>query len=75
MRSPSSKVLRVVVCRSCCGRQVSRPLEEKVRFADDRVDAQGTHTARFGEIEQRGISAAGIFQSNLGGTVQKVGSS
>ncbi|MEM6159276.1 VOC family protein [Erwinia sp. P6884] len=35
-------------------RQTSfRALEEKVRFTDN---AQGTHTARFGEIEQRGIA-------------------
>ncbi|MXP26400.1 DUF1338 family protein [Altererythrobacter indicus] len=31
-------------------------LEEVVCFTDDTGDAQGTHTARFGEIEQRGIA-------------------
>ncbi|MFC0267417.1 2-oxoadipate dioxygenase/decarboxylase HglS [Kushneria aurantia] len=35
-------------------RQTSfRALEENIRFADD---AAGTHTARFGEIEQRGVA-------------------
>lgn len=38
-------------------RQTSfKALEENVRFPDGRADAQGTHTARFGEIEQRGMA-------------------
>ncbi|MBK1780405.1 VOC family protein [Advenella sp. WQ 585] len=36
-------------------RQTSfKALEEKIRFADD--EQAGTHTARFGEIEQRGVA-------------------
>ena len=43
-------------CRACpiLLRQTSfKALEEPIRFAGDR---QGTHTARFGEIEQRGVA-------------------
>lgn len=38
-------------------RQTSfKALEEKIRFHADASDANGTHTARFGEIEQRGLA-------------------
>lgn len=38
-------------------RQTSfRALEEEIRFRDDTSAATGTHTARFGEIEQRGMA-------------------
>lgn len=38
-------------------RQTSfKALEEKVNFAGENGGNQGTHTARFGEIEQRGIA-------------------
>ncbi|RRH78155.1 2-oxoadipate dioxygenase/decarboxylase HglS [Falsigemmobacter faecalis] len=39
-------------------RQTSfKALEEQIRFADgDGTEAAGTHTARFGEIEQRGVA-------------------
>lgn len=38
-------------------RQTSfKALEETVRFRSDAVAADGTHTARFGEIEQRGLA-------------------
>ncbi|WP_166360952.1 2-oxoadipate dioxygenase/decarboxylase HglS [Pseudomonas akapageensis] len=38
-------------------RQTSfKALQEKVAFTDQRNDADGSHTARFGEIEQRGAA-------------------
>ena len=38
-------------------RQTSfKALEEKIRFADGGAGTLGTHTARFGEIEQRGLA-------------------
>lgn len=38
-------------------RQTSfKALNEPVRFADQKHDQQGSHTARFGEIEQRGAA-------------------
>lgn len=38
-------------------RQTSfKALEEDVLFLDDGAQAEGTHTARFGEIEQRGVA-------------------
>ena len=38
-------------------RQTSfKALEENIRFRADASDANGTHTARFGEIEQRGLA-------------------
>lgn len=38
-------------------RQTSfRALEEKIHFRGDADDTEGTHTARFGEIEQRGLA-------------------
>ncbi|MDE1915271.1 MAG: VOC family protein [Sphingomonadales bacterium] len=38
-------------------RQTSfRAIEEKIRFQGDGEGAGGTHTARFGEIEQRGVA-------------------
>lgn len=38
-------------------RQTSfKALEEKILFADEAAGVEGTHTARFGEIEQRGIA-------------------
>jgi len=38
-------------------RQTSfKALKEEVAFADDRGQVSGTHTARFGEIEQRGMA-------------------
>ncbi|MES2999800.1 MAG: VOC family protein [Pseudomonadota bacterium] len=38
-------------------RQTSfKALEEPVRFADDEPGAEGSHTARFGEVEQRGMA-------------------
>jgi uncharacterized glyoxalase superfamily metalloenzyme YdcJ len=38
-------------------RQTSfKALEEKVRFMDNEAGVFGTHTARFGEIEQRGLA-------------------
>lgn len=38
-------------------RQTSfKALQEKVAFTDQRADAMGSHTARFGEIEQRGAA-------------------
>lgn len=44
-------------CVSILLRQTSfKALEEKIRFRGDAGDADGTHTARFGEIEQRGLA-------------------
>ncbi len=38
-------------------RQTSfKALEEKILFADEAAGVEGTHTARFGEIEQRGVA-------------------
>lgn len=38
-------------------RQTSfKALEEPIKFADEADNASGTHTARFGEIEQRGMA-------------------
>lgn len=38
-------------------RQTSfKALQEKVAFTDSTADAEGSHTARFGEIEQRGAA-------------------
>ncbi|MCT9810233.1 VOC family protein [Acidovorax sp. Be4] len=38
-------------------RQTSfKALKEAVRFTDDAADSTGAHTARFGEIEQRGVA-------------------
>jgi uncharacterized glyoxalase superfamily metalloenzyme YdcJ len=38
-------------------RQTSfKALQEKVAFTDQQADAMGSHTARFGEIEQRGAA-------------------
>lgn len=38
-------------------RQTSfKALKETIRFTDDGKQAQGAHTARFGEIEQRGVA-------------------
>jgi uncharacterized glyoxalase superfamily metalloenzyme YdcJ len=38
-------------------RQTSfKALEEPIRFTDQQGEAKGTHTARFGEIEQRGVA-------------------
>ncbi|WP_241127893.1 2-oxoadipate dioxygenase/decarboxylase HglS [Novosphingobium terrae] len=38
-------------------RQTSfKALEEPIRFTDQQGEAKGTHTARFGEIEQRGAA-------------------
>lgn len=38
-------------------RQTSfKALKETIRFTDDGANGQGAHTARFGEIEQRGVA-------------------
>lgn len=38
-------------------------LQELVRFTDDEADAEGMHTARFGEIEQRGVALTPMGRS------------
>lgn len=59
-------------------RQTSfKALNEAVRFTDQGDDAQGSHTARFGEIEQRGaaLTAKGrdLYDQLLNATREEMG--
>ncbi|WP_156680388.1 VOC family protein [Sphingomonas profundi] len=38
-------------------------LEERIAFTDDAADAAGSHTARFGEVEQRGVALTAAGQA------------